>query len=440
MADPRGLSGAVYQQTPVRDFTKDLLLRKQLGAEQAAKQQSSTEDFLAEYNVKMPDGLTPEYMASYLPLLDKYKVRAGEMAVLRTSNPAKYRKELGAFNNFKNGLITGAEAAKQKVAIAEATKNQYDSNIDSYTPENGEIIKASLQNSFYPEGDFAVDEEGNVLFNGGLASDTLRAERFNAPLVEYDLRASIVDQYSGKTKEGVFDQLSAINEIKRGKTSSKQQKQFQTFLTEVKGYDEEMSQTAFENDGEALYQEFVNFAIGEIRAEINENAEKDSGDDSKGNDNYVVERRSTVLDDGTSSDAIPTFTFPKNKLKVNIFLGDVGDKPSKDKEKTSASGYINDYTALPNGKFKINVSYQIKDANNNTAEKTKTLTVGTGSPLFNSMLAALKEEKYDTKDPKFNLFDPPKAIGKDQSKLKAVSEDKVVEAKAGESGVVWEQN
>ena len=50
MADPRGLSGAVFQPTQVRDFVNDLLVSDQYKAKKEAAAQKQMQDDLEQYN------------------------------------------------------------------------------------------------------------------------------------------------------------------------------------------------------------------------------------------------------------------------------------------------------------------------------------------------------------------------------------------------------
>jgi len=184
MADPRGLSGAVFQQTPVRDFTKDLLLKEQLGAEEAKLNQESNEAFLDEYDVDMPTEIPSTYQPSYLKLLDQYKNEAGIMGQLRVSDPSEYRKRLPAFKNFKNGLIFSANASKEKFAFAEADARMANKHRGKFGEEGFLEIAEYAKDAFNPTSEFSRGEDGIVMFGNEPASEGLRAKRFYLPKEE----------------------------------------------------------------------------------------------------------------------------------------------------------------------------------------------------------------------------------------------------------------
>ena len=415
MADPRGLSGAVYQQTPVRDFTKDLLLRKQLGAEQAAKQQSSTEDFLAENNVAMSKDLPAQYVPAYLDALDRYKVQAEEMAMLRSSNKSEYQKRLPAFKNTKNGLISLVSAAKMKQAVGEANFSALNKNRDKYTDENIKEIEANVNETFNFNGEFTTGEDGSIMVGNQTASEALASQRFNAPEEE------AIDPIDGILNREEVDVQNWGIQNADGSYSFSSTKAVKFFNEEIRNqsdyYIDILKRIIKEDDGRTHTTERA-LELAAENPEYNQEASQyfstaasnrfkeggaRAGDGNSSGGDYNSSKQNTFKDTDGKLFKLSTITFPKDTLPVNLEVAKEGN--GKIKEKIDVKAFVNEFTAQPDGSLLIRFT-----SKQNDETKTQERLVRKNDPLYNSLIASLKKNNYDIDNPEFFINNRPEAL------------------------------
>lgn len=315
MADPRGLSGAVFQPTQIRDFTQDLLVSNQYKAKKEAASQKALQDDLEEYNTgTINNGYHIQAVEkSIIPKIKELTLLKAEAKQNGDRDAEmKYNRQLtGVTNNFK-GLV------KQMNRFDKFSNENYD-NLqtalsDGYAGE--EFINSVnqmniLNNEGIRDAEIEIDENGDIFFNGVPQGELLRPQILKSEK-PYDLRSDIVDYYSVKKRDGIIDRSDILKELNRAKGSQRQQKQFYTYLKEQKGYDEDRIQSAIEADSEGLVEEFYEYATGELMSEKDETTktEKEGGDGV--NEKWKTTGR---VGDGTYGKAL---FLPKDKIKFDL--------------------------------------------------------------------------------------------------------------------------
>lgn len=307
MADPRGLSGAVFQPTQIRDFTNDLLVSGQYKAKKEAASQKQDADYLSQFDVGKINNA--QHQKAYSDnVLDPIKSKMIEVAELKQTNPKLAKEAQMELNTMtRDAKIAVAALNALDASAAEAYKT-YESAKD-YAGEEG---KANIDayNQFVDNPttwDFGY-KNGELQLNGQYFLEGMRPQKFsfNEP---YDLRSDITEYYSVKRRDGIIDRGDIFKELNRARGSKRQEKQFYNYLKEQKGYDEDRIQSAIQADSEGLVEEFYEFAAGELMSEKDENTKTESGDSKKEKE----EREFGVL-------------FKDVNGNTNVSLGDKGIK------------------------------------------------------------------------------------------------------------------
>ena len=284
MADPRGLSGAVFQPTQLRDFTQDLLVSDQYKAKKEAAAQKQIKEDLEEYNTgTINNGY--HIQAVEKSIIPKIK----ELTLLRAEAKQngdrdaemKYTRQLtGVTNNFK-GLV------KQLNRFDKFANDNYD-NLQTAVSEGyaGEEFINSvnqmniLNNEGIRDAEIEIDENGDIFFNGVPQGELLRPQIFKSEK-PYDLQEDIIKGYTKRTEDGQWDKQASAQSIDDGAGTPKQQRQFYTFLKQRKGYDEDTIKSALSRpeNAERLKNEFYEYALRQIENAQSETsrAEKESG-------------------------------------------------------------------------------------------------------------------------------------------------------------------
>ena len=262
MADPRGLSGAVFQPTQIRDFTKDLLVSNQYKAKEQAASQKKDENYLSQFDVGSINNAAHRklYMDK---ILSPIKSKMIEVADLKQSNPQLAREAQRELDSMTRDALVAVPAFN---ALDESARDAYKSleQAKDYAGVEGQA-NVNAYNEFVdtPETWDIGFKNGELKFGDKYFLEELRPQRFsfNEP---YSLQADIVDYYNIRTVDGVPDRNDALKELQRAKNDPRQQRQFYTFLKEQKGYNEDRIKSAIEADSEGLVQEFYDYALGEL--------------------------------------------------------------------------------------------------------------------------------------------------------------------------------
>lgn len=316
MADPRGLSGAVFQPTQLRDFTKDLLVSNQYKAKKEAAAQKQDDDYYSQFNTG--DIKNQSHRDFYQSrILQPLKQQQQVVAELRLSKPnsPEHRAAQSRLENMSKAAISlpaglnalDATAAKNRTAFNDAYEKGYVTdeaadNVDAYG-RFVDGIDARYEGSYF-------DEKGDLIVEGQYYTQALRPQEmtFKEP---YDLRSDITEYYSVKRRDGIIDRGDIFKELNRARGSKRQEKQFYNYLKEQKGYDEDRIQSAIKADSEGLVEEFYEFAAGELMSEKDETTktEKEEGGASE---SWKTLGR---VGDGTYGKAL---FLPKDKIKFDL--------------------------------------------------------------------------------------------------------------------------
>ena len=287
MADPRGLSGAVFQPTQLRDFTKDLLVSNQYKAKKEAAAQKQDEDYYSQFKTGDIKNQSHRdfYQSRILQPLKEQQIQVAELRMSKPNSP-EYKAAKSRLENMSRAAISLPAGLNALDATAASNKNAFDNayekgwvtedaaaNVDAYG-RFVDGIDANYEGSYF-------DEKGNLIVEGQYYTQSLRPQdmRFNEP---YDLRSDLVEYYSVKKRDGIIDKNDILKELNRARGSERQQKQFYNYLKEQKGYDEDRIQSAIQADSENLVKEFYDYAIGELVSTKDENTKTESGNDGKG--------------------------------------------------------------------------------------------------------------------------------------------------------------
>lgn len=338
MADPRGLSGAIFNPTPVRDFTKDFALNRERKTKMAATQAKSAEDFASEYNVAIPNELPVQYTPDFMDKVNQLKDFTGEVS---TMSAAERQKHLPKLRNMQKSLLVYGKSAILRNGTALAANKMLDEDKEGAF---GEVQRGDM--SGYIDGTLNFNGESNYDENGVLmmgdmtVGEALQSRTFAQPIEEYDLHKDIIDSYQSKTNDGIFNAESVRGEVNDTRNSPKQLKQFNTFLKEQKGYDDDEIVAVMNNNPDKAYSDFVEYVVRTKKAGRSENPEKTDTDGGGltfnwGNGGAVRKLKGTAIEEPSSVDKntpdVPTVSYVPDEVKITHTI-DVIDEDSDDKD------------------------------------------------------------------------------------------------------------
>lgn len=319
MADPRGLSGAVFQPTQVRDFVEDLSTNETFLAKQANERQKREGDYYDQFKTGDIKNQSHRdfYQARILQPLKQQQQKVAELRMSKPNSP-EYRAAQSRLENMGRAAISLPAGLNALNSTAASNKQSFDnayekgwvtddaaSNVDAY----GRFVDgfdANYEDSYF-------DEKGDLIVAGEYYTQSLRPQemRFNEP---YDLQADILKSYTSRTEDGQWDKQASAQSIDDGAGTPKQQKQFYEFLKQKKGYDEDTIKSALSRpeNTERLKNEFYEYSLRQIENSQSETSrvKRDGGSGSQ-------EKWKTLgrVGDGTYGKAL---FLPKDKIKFDL--------------------------------------------------------------------------------------------------------------------------
>jgi len=169
MADPRGLSGAVFQQTPVRDFIGDLQRQQQLTGQAISQANKAKDDFFKQYGDVKVDGVPAPYLPSYMQAVDSYRQDARR--VFAETDPIKRREGEMMLDVKRNQLRIGREMAKDRYKTGAAYKGYLDEHGNKLAEDDKAIKFQTTQNFLTPQEQFNWGEDGALYFGDKTAAE-----------------------------------------------------------------------------------------------------------------------------------------------------------------------------------------------------------------------------------------------------------------------------
>lgn len=172
MADPRGLSGAVFQPTPVRDFIQDLQRQQQITGQALSRAQKAQEDFFDSYAFDVDENKIPDpYMDSYLPQVDAYRNKSKEVFALKDSDPMAYRQGLRELDNMRSQLKLGAAMSRERYKTGTGYKGYLDKHGKNLEEGRRNEILSTGQQMVTPTERFEFREDGALYFGDRPVAD-----------------------------------------------------------------------------------------------------------------------------------------------------------------------------------------------------------------------------------------------------------------------------
>lgn len=174
--DPRGLSGAVFQPTPLRDFIGDLQRQQQLTGQAMDRAAKMQESFFDEYGVEVPKDIPAPYLESYTNAANEYREESKKAFAM--PDGAEKQKALRKLRTKKDQLLLGSQMAKERYATGEGYRRYLEQNGDKLSPEKYAEIQTKAQNFLTPQEQFKFYDDGALLFG-----DKTSAERFSENVI-----------------------------------------------------------------------------------------------------------------------------------------------------------------------------------------------------------------------------------------------------------------
>lgn len=181
MADPRGISTAVFEPTPMRDFTKDIALGRQMKAAAQEAENTAYDSYLEQYGVELPKDVPYPYQDAVNALLENYKNEASRVYSLRGT--PEYAKELAKLKNTQQGVRSAISGAKYKFATAEAAEKFAQKYSDKLGEEGLMDVVSYADEGYNPTQSFKIDEtDGTVYWGDKPAGEAFRGITFQPPV------------------------------------------------------------------------------------------------------------------------------------------------------------------------------------------------------------------------------------------------------------------
>lgn len=183
MADPRGLSGAVFQPTQIRDFTQDLLVSNQYKAKKEAASQKALQDDLSQYDTgDINNGYHRQVVGkAIIPKIKELTLLKAEAKQNGDRDAEmRYDRQLrGVTNNFK-ALVP--QLNRFDTFAIENYKNLQKAQEEGYAGEEytGNVNQMTMMNEAIGDAEVEIDEEGNIYFDGVPQGELLRPQLFSA--------------------------------------------------------------------------------------------------------------------------------------------------------------------------------------------------------------------------------------------------------------------
>ena len=300
MADPRGLSGAVFQPTQLRDFTNDLFVSQQYKAKEEATRQKQMQDDLSQYETgEINNGFHIQAVEkSIIPKIKELTLLKAE-AKQKGDREAemKYNRQLtGVTRNFR-GLV--AQLNRFDKFSNENYENMQTAVSEGYAGE--EFINSVnqmniLNNEGIRDAEINIDENGDIFFNGVPQGELLRPQILKSPK-PYDLQEDIIKGYTKRTEDGQWDKQASAQSIDDAAGTPKQQRQFYTFLKQRKGYDEDTIKSALSRpeNAERLKNEFYEYTLRQIENSQSETSRVDNNNNGRDKDTKSLNDISEVF-------------------------------------------------------------------------------------------------------------------------------------------------
>lgn len=282
MADPRGLSAAVFSPAPVRDFTQDLLLREKLGAEKAKEQQEELSSISLD-DYKFGEINNPKHSLIFEnQMIPEFKELSKQL-VMTDKNSPKYRELKRKHDKAKADLISFPKYSRAYDALA--SKNHELARTNKLGEESAGLYNTQTKyfDELIGEGGVVMGEDGSFLIDGEPISSVFNsAMRFSQVPEEYDYLENSLDLYDGiLNREGRFDRNSAMRQVSSTSNSPRYQKNLlEHFKAKYKG-DEETARSVIDSNPEAAMEDYNEFIVEQLRTRTQERAE-DTEDEGGG--------------------------------------------------------------------------------------------------------------------------------------------------------------
>lgn len=190
--DPRGLSGVVFNEMPLRDFSRDVAIGRQMKSQKEAAQAKALQDEYNEYsleNYKFGDITMPKHKKIFLTQI-KPALREQSMKVVSLPKGSKERTmEEMRYDRMKEAALLFPAYSRRTDKDIEKNHVVVTSNIDNIGPESLESFNAqsAYHNKMIGSEGVYFDEEGNLIIDGQDWTSVMTVNRMLPPQKEPEI-------------------------------------------------------------------------------------------------------------------------------------------------------------------------------------------------------------------------------------------------------------
>jgi hypothetical protein len=358
MQDPRGLSGAVLQREPMRDFAKDYAFGQERRAEQAAQRQKQVDDGMSQFDFNFKSS---DHEGWYTQnILQPLKERMTAFAEAKASGDMETARAL-------NGEISQLTRAAYNLPtrlnnLYESTKDAFNTAQDPKAPQELRE-QAATYNKFVDNlSSFPTEfRDGEVFIAGVPASEALTRRKF---VIKEPEKTWTEKLYGLHANTKAFESVNADGSI-----TFNPRKATEHFEIALMNPDSESGAVAYSGLLDAMEQEF-GIPKSDMSQEFIAEKIQDPTVRQKAIDRYledtrnkVQERGATKTEEGPTSPSIKGATpfatglaFESGKRKVSVpasyysealssFEGGGGDRPQQE----VVDSYLEDVVLGENG-------------------------------------------------------------------------------------------
>lgn len=153
MADARGLSAAVFQTEPIRDFSKDVAMGMQVKAAKRKLKKEEVEAFDEKYGITHPEGVSSSFMPIMNKGVDQYKSARNEYIQAKEAKSPNAPVLKQKLESAKENLNKLTEVAKAGQVNSERVYKLSQDQKDSLSREKLQEYNEYIERMNTPEGE-----------------------------------------------------------------------------------------------------------------------------------------------------------------------------------------------------------------------------------------------------------------------------------------------
>lgn len=360
MQDPRGLSGAVLQREPMRDFAKDYAFGQERRAEQAAQRQKQVDDGMSQFDFNFESSDHEGWYTQNIlqPLKERMTAYAeakasGDMETARTLNGEISQLTRVAYNlptrlnnlykSTKDAFNTAQDPkAPQELRQQASTYNQFVDNLSAFPTEfrDGQLFVAGMPESevltprkfVIKEPELSSREKLYKSHNNPSAFNTVGADgsiRPNVTKISQHFDAALRNPNS-KSGVAAFSTIMDVLEEEFGMSSSEMSEEFIA---------EKIQEPEIISKAKDYYTDYVVTQIQERGATKTEEEEKGGSPSIKGVTPFAT---GVAFESGKRKVSVPSKYYSES---LSSFKGGDGERPQQE----VVDSYLEDVVLGENG-------------------------------------------------------------------------------------------